>query len=560
MNRLSEEQLNNLSKDTLILLFSSMQDQLASTQEQLAFLKEQLDEANSLIADNNKQIELLVEQIRIMNQRQFGRKSESSITADDGQLTIFDLFNEAEALVKEDLKEPEITEVVISSYRRSKKKGKREEDLEGLPARILEHKLSDDELADLFPEGYKELPVEIYKRLHIIPETFIVDEHHVHVYASKKNNGLIKKAPRPKDLFRNSIATPALLASILNGKYANALPLERQSKAFKMNGINLSVNTMANWVIKGTETYLSLMFDRLHELIYDSHVIHADESPVKVMRIDGRKLVNGKRTYMWVYRNRPLNGSPPIILFEWQPSRRADHPREFLKDFSGTVVTDGYQVYHTISDEREDLNVAGCWIHARRPYAEFIKSIKSKDAAKGSIAKQAYDRITEMMHIDNGFDDLPSEDRKNQRQLILKDKVDAYFEWAKEKYTKVAHKSVTGKALAYSINQEKYLRQFLEDGDIPMDNNPAEQAIRPFTIGRKNFVLINTDHGAKASAMLYSLVETAKANNLNPYKYFEMLLTVIPQHMDDKDRKFLNALLPWSPLVQEECKSLIKKS
>ena len=198
--------------------------------------------------------------------------------------------------------------------------------------------------------------------------------------------------------------------------------------------------------------------------------------------------------------------------------------------------------------------------HARRPYAEFIKSIKSKDAAKGSIAKQAYDRITEMMHIDNGFDDLPSEDRKNQRQLILKDKVDAYFEWAKEKYTKVAHKSVTGKALAYSINQEKYLRQFLEDGDIPMDNNPAEQAIRPFTIGRKNFVLINTDHGAKASAMLYSLVETAKANNLNPYKYFEMLLTVIPQHMDDKDRKFLNALLPWSPLVQEECKSLIKKS
>ena len=124
----------------------------------------------------------------------------------------------------------------------------------------------------------------------------------------------------------------------------------------------------------------------------------------------------------------------------------------------------------------------------------------------------------------------------------------------------MAHKSVTGKALAYSINQEKYLRQFLEDGDIPMDNNPAEQAIRPFTIGRKNFVLINTDHGAKASAMLYSLVETAKANNLNPYKYFGMLLTVIPQHMDDKDRKFLDALLPWSPLVQEECKSLIKKS
>lgn len=553
MNRLSNEQLNNLSKNALIVLFSAMQDQLVSMQEQLA-------SANERLADNNRQIELLVEQIRIMNQRQFGRKSESNLAGSDGQLTIFDMFNEAEHLVKEDLKEPEIEEVVISSYRRSKKKGKREEDLEGLPARIIEHKLSDDELAELFPEGYKELPEEIYKRLHIIPETFIVDEHHVHVYASKKNSGVIKKADRPKDLFRNSIATAALLSSIITGKYVNALPLERLSKTFKSNGVNLSTNTLANWVIKGTEYYLSLMFDRLHELIYDCHVIHADESPVKVMRIEGKKLVNGKKTYMWVYRNRPGNGSPPIILFEWQPSRRADHPREFLKDFSGTVVTDGYQVYHTIGNEREDLKVAGCWVHARRPFAEFIKSIKSEDAAKGSIAQQAYSMITEMMHIDNGFDDLPSEDRKNQRQLILKDKVDAYFEWVKTKYTQVAHKSKTGEALNYSINQEKYLRQFLEDGEIPMDNNLAEQAIRPFTIGRKNFVLINTDHGAKASAMLYSLVETAKANNLNTYKYLELLLTVIPQHMDDKDRKFLEALLPWSPLVQEKCKSLIKKS
>lgn len=560
MNWLSDEQLNSLNKDALIILFSSMQAQLASSQDQLAFMKKQLDDANAMIAENNHQIELLVEQIRIMNQRQFGRKSESRLSGDDGQITLFDFFNEAELLVKEDLKEPEIEEVVISSYRRSKRINKREEDLDGLPARIIEHKLSDEELTALFPEGYKELPEEIYKRLHIIPETFLVDEHHVHVYASKNNSGIIRRAPRPKDLFRNSIVTPALLSSIINGKFANALPLERQSKAFKTNGINLSTNTLANWVIKGTEDYLSLMFDCLHEYIYNNHVIHADETPVKVMRIDGKKLANGKQTYMWVYRNRLSGESPPIILFDWQPSRKADHPREFLKDFSGTVVTDGYQVYHTLSNERQDLNVAGCWIHARRPYAEFIKSINSRDAANGSIAQQAYDMITEMMHIDNDYDDLPSEDRKNQRQLVLKDKVDAYFEWVKYKYTQVAHNGATGKALAYSINQEQYLRRFLDDGDIPMDNNLAEQAIRPFTIGRKNFVLINTDHGARASAMLYSLVETAKANNLNPFKYFEMLLSVIPQHVDDKNRKFLDALLPWSPVVQENCKSMKKKS
>ena len=130
-----------------------------------------------------------------------------------------------------------------------------------------------------------------------------------------------------------------------------------------------------------------------------------------------------------------------------------------------------------------------------------------------------------------------------------------YFEWAKLKYTQVTQQGTIGKALGYSINQEKYLRKFLCDGDIPMDNNPAERAIRPFTIGRKSFVLIESDHGAKASAIIYSLVETAKANNLNTYKYLEMLLTVIPNHMDDKNLDFIKALLPWSSVVQQECQS-----
>ena len=168
--------------------------------------------------------------------------------------------------------------------------------------------------------------------------------------------------------------------------------------------------------------------------------------------------------------------------------------------------------------------------------------------------------ITEMMHIDNGFDDLSNTDRKKQRQHVLKDKVDAYFEWVKLKCSQVTHNSVIGKALKYSINQEEYLRTFLTDGRIPMDNNYAEQAIRPFTIARKNFVLIESDNGAKASAILFSLAETAKANNLNTYEYFELLLTEIPQHQDDKNLSFLDNLLPWSPYVQKTYPSRIKKS
>ncbi|MBP5623834.1 MAG: IS66 family transposase, partial [Lachnospiraceae bacterium] len=547
---LTDEQLNNLNKEALVIIVSSLQSQLAAVQSQL-------DSANAMLADNNRQIELLIEQIRIMNQRQFGKKSESGLNEPDGQLSLFDSFNEAEYLKTDKVTEPEITEVVIASYKRSKAVGKRDADLDGLPARIIEHKLSDEDLAKKFPEGYKELPHEIYKRLHIIPETFIVDEHHVHVYASKKNNDVIVKAPRSVDLFRNSIATPALVASIINGKYVNALPLERQSKTFKCNGINLSSNTMANWVIKSAETYLSLIYDRMHKLIYDSKVIHADETPTKVMRIDNKKVKNGKKTYMWVYRNRPTRYSPPIVLFDWQPSRRADHPREFLKDYSGAVVTDGYQVYHKLDKEREDLEIAGCWIHARRPYAEFIKSV-GEQGAKGSIALEAYDMITEIMHLDNGYDDLSPTDRKKQRQLNLKKKVDDYFAWVKLKYMQVTKNSTIGRALAYSIHQEEYLRKFLNDGNIPMDNNYAEQAIRPFTIGRKNFVLIESDNGAKASAILYSLMETAKANLVNTYKYLELLLTEIPKRMEDKDLSFIDDLLPWSKRVQDECLSLYK--
>ena len=219
MANLSEEQLKSLNKEALIIIVSALQSQLDAMQSQL-------DSANAMLSENNKQINLLTEQIRIMNQRQYGRKSESNLNEIDGQLSLFDSFNEAEVLSKPSEPEPDITEVVIKSYKRSKPKGKREADLENLPTRIFEHTLSKEELEQKFPDGYKELPPEVYKRLHIIPETFIADEHRVHVYASAKNDGTIVKAERPADLFRNSIATPALVASILNGKYVNALPLD----------------------------------------------------------------------------------------------------------------------------------------------------------------------------------------------------------------------------------------------------------------------------------------------------------------------------------------------
>lgn len=194
----------------------------------------------------------------------------------------------------------------------------------------------------------------------------------------------------------------------------------------------------------------------------------------------------------------------------------------------------------------------------KEEYIEFIKSIKD-ESVTGTIAHEAYAMITDILRTDNGYDDLPVRDRQKQRQEHLLPKVDAYFEWVKKKYSQITHNSTIGKASAYSINQEQYLRVFLSDGHIPPDNNPAEQVIRPFTPGRKNFVLIESDNGANASAMLYSLAETAKANGVNTYKYFELLLTELPKHMADSDRSFIDSLLPWSPLIQEKCPSRFKK-
>lgn len=247
MTILNNDQLNTLDKDAMALIIKTLQSQLMLLESTNKKLMSQLETSEETTKKLMAQIDALTAQIRISNQRAFGRKSEKSDVI-DGQISLFDLnanlFNEAESL-KDDSPEPILDEITVS-YKRKKTKGKREEDLEGLPARIFSHTLSDEELNEKFPEGYYELPEEVYKRLFIIPETFIVDEHHVHVYKSKGIDGTILKADRPADVFRNSIATPSLIAAILTSKYAKHLPLDRQAKTFKDNGINIASNTLAN--------------------------------------------------------------------------------------------------------------------------------------------------------------------------------------------------------------------------------------------------------------------------------------------------------------------------
>lgn len=523
--KLTPEQLNKMDKQVLITIIGSLQGQLNAISSQLNFL---------------------TEQIALMNQRQFGRKTERAEEYD--QLSLFEVFNEPEVL-SDDSPEPEVSEVIVSSYSR-KKKTRREEKLEGLPARVFEHEINREKLAELFPNGYKELPVETYKRLSVIPQTFIVDEHRVHVYAAKNNDGTIYRAGRPADLFENSLATPSLLSTLMTAKFQNHLPVERQVQTFKASGVNLEANTLSNWMIKASDQYLSLIYDELIRCLKENPVIHADETPFRVIK--NGKPDGGHKCYMWVYRNGTCEPKRQVVVYDFQQGRSSKCAADFLDGYSGVLVTDGYQVYQSLERKRDDLKVAGCWVHAKRKFAELVKAVGGKDVSDVTAVKAAK-QISEIFHLDNQLDGLCKAEREKQRQLVVKPKVDGFFAWAKEEILKVPGGSHTYEGLQYCLNQEQYLRMFLEDGNVPMDNNRAEQAIRPFTLGRKNWVNVFSEKGAEASSVIYSLVETAKANNLRVYDYLELLLTELPKHSSDTNLDFLQDLLPWADAVQEKC-------
>ena len=527
----TEEQLNSLDRETLIRLFLSQQEQF-----------ENIDHT----------LQLVLEQMADLKRHRFGRSTEKHEIEDqisfmevDGKVVF---FNESEAVAAEEnaLEEPE----GVSRTKPKKKQGKREEDLEGLPVVVVEHSMTDGELEDKFgKDGWKQLPDEVYRRYSFTPAKVEVEEHHVKVYAGKKTEEIVK-AEHPECLLRGSLVSPSLEAAVMNAKYVNAVPLYRQEQEFERYGLHISRQNMANWTIQCADRYLAVLYDYLHEKLYSYHVLQADETPVLVNK-DGRPA--GSKSYMWVYRTGRMYTERQIVLYEYQKTRNASHPREFLKDFNGVCVTDGYQVYHTIEGEREDLRIAGCWSHARRRFDEAVKALP-KQKQKDSRAYLALTMIQAIYREEKQLKDLPAGERRNRRQLSVKPLVEAYFAWVRENLPKVPQKSKTWEGFNYSLNQEKYLKVFLDDGEVPMDNNAAEQSIRGFCIGKKNWVMIDTIAGAKSSAIIYSIAETAKANNLKPYDYFEYLLTEIPKHLDDTDRSFLDDLLPWSPGLPANCR------
>lgn len=509
--------------------------------------------------------ENLMEQVRLANQQRFGRHTEK-LDEIAGQLSF---FNETEANCNENAPEPTIEEAVACAMkppRKQKKKGQREEDLKDFPQEEIFHDVPAEELDDAFGRGnWKNMPDETFWQLRFEPARWIAEKHIVKVYVG--TDGLHQdeflRGDHPATLFKGSIATPSLEAAVINAKYVNSNPLDRIARDFQANGLNLSKQTMSNWTVWSAERYFLPLYEWMKKRQLEAHVNQCDETPLEVIH-DGRPA--GSKSYMWVHLTGELSPVPKIILYEYQKTRHSDHPKEYYKDFTGVLMTDGLEQYHKLERDLEGVTNANCMAHARRHFANAIKALgKGKQkAVQSSIAYKALIRIGAIYDLEGALKDLTPEERFKERQASIKPLVEEFFAWVRETLAeqKVLPKGETAKGLNYCLNQEKYLKVFLTDGEVPIDDSASERALRDFTIGRKNWVTINTVRGAQASAVIYSLTETARANNLNVYYYVRYLLTELPQLIyvnGTMEGVNLEPFMPWSKTLPTDCYSKHRK-
>ncbi|WP_227739640.1 IS66 family transposase [Vibrio sagamiensis] len=349
-----------------------------------------------------------------------------------------------------------------------------------------------------------------------------------------EKNTVLMAAP-PPSMIPKSIATPSLLAQIITNKYHYALPLYRQESLFKQHGIKLSRKTMSQWILKCAEK-LEPLIALLKENLLAQEVLFADETTLTVLN-DERK-----KSYIWLYGCGPDRGgdaqSPGIVLFDYQGESRGHHcPASYLSDYDGYLHVDGYEAY-----EKTNAKLVGCWAHARRKFVEAEQSQPKGKQVKGGKIQSAINWFQKLYRIEQGIKGKTQEERYQQRQSQTEPLLKAFKTWLDKSVSQVPPKSKLGVAINYSLNQWSKLTRVVEDGRLSIDNNRAERSVRPFTVGRNNWLFSNTHNGARASAVLYSLIETAKANDCEPYEYLEYLFRELPKL---KSGDVHRHLLPW---------------
>ena len=486
------------------------------------------------IAELKQQVEWLTEQFRLASHKRFGTSSEQT---DNGQLC---LFNEAEETADLTAPEPEITKV--KAHYRRKTRLTTDKLPEDLPVEVILHELPEEKR--VCPDcgcPLHKMGEEVREELKIIPAKAVLVRHVRHIYACRhceesSDRVPIVKASMPEPVIKGGFASPESVAHIAVQKFVMGSPLYRQEREWAQNGILLSRQTMSNWLVKASEGWLEPIYKEMKRQLCEHQVLHADETTLQVLHEDGKPARS--KSYMWLYRTSG-EAEHQIVLYDYQRDRKYTHPETFLKDFSGFLHADGYDGYHKLPDR---ITVVGCWAHLRRKFDEALQTLP-KEKRDSSDAQKGIAYCNRLFHFEKQFALLSPEERREKREQLSKPMMEAFFTWADS--LRALPKSLLGKAVYYAQSQRKYLRAYLLDGRLEISNNRAENSIRPFVMGRKNWLFSNTPNGARASAVYYSLIVSARENGLVPFEYLTKIFTQAPNGVDPK------TLMPWkvSPLA-----------
>ncbi len=438
-----------------------------------------IEHLENTIKDLQNQVSNLTEMVMFLRKEKFGPSSEKTPTQVDGQLS---LFNEAELEADTSIEEP--IKKIVNGYSRKNPKTKREELIKDLPVReILCESDPDDLYCGQCNAALKPLGKEVVREeLEYIPAKLQIVRYVRMSYECPKckhtDKPYIQKALTPTSLMNHSLASPSSVAHVMYEKYVNSIPLYRQEKDWEQLGIGLSRTTMANWVIRCSQDYLTPIVNHLRTQLLSRDIVHCDETPVQVLKEEGKKPQT--KSYMWLYRT-GNDDKAPVILYDYQPSRNGDHAATFLKDFEGYVHSDGYSGYNKLTG----IIRCGCWAHLRR---KFVEAIPGKKVA-GTVLTNAEigrDYCNRLFEVERTLAELSTEERFCKRLELEKPILEAFWCWL-ETLT-VLKGSALGKAVTYAKNQKQYMENYLLDGRCSISNNAAENAIRPFTVGR-NYVL-----------------------------------------------------------------------
>jgi len=515
---------NTPSIDDLMVQLQANQQALEE-RDRLINQKDNIIEAHQQqIAEQKKLLKLMEEKLRLARIKRFGSSSEK-LSFQKG------LFDEAEletALSDIEALLPE--EKPATKKPRKKRKGLSKK----LPRVRVELPLSDEEKAG----AVKTFFTKVKEELDIIPAKARVLEYwQEKAVFEQDGEQQIISAQRPAHPLGKSIGSISLLAWIVVSKYADALPLYRLEKILKRYGGNITRTTLANWIIRLDAVFMPLI-NLLREHQLEGDYLQADETRLQVLKEDGKLATSD--SWMWLIRGGPPD--QPAVLFEYDTSRGETVPVRLLEGFAGVLQADGYAGYNKVCRDN-DITRIGCWDHARRKFVEASQAAPANQQNKVSKADEGLSKIRKLYAIEKQIKELAPELKTQQRQQLSLPILNELKTWLLTNISRVPKDSLTWTAMRYTLNQWELLIGYCEDGRLNISNALAENAIRPFAVGRRNWLFSDTPRGAKASATCYSLIETAKANGLEPYQYLHDVLQRIAQAETVED---FEALLPWN--------------